>query len=109
MVCPGSKSRCDSAAKVLRVALGVFLPLLRQIIEGENRGDRADRHAGAAINALDRIDVKHLLRGVLIVVLLGMDAVDRAGINASRVLRANAGFCYDVSHKLLAPESHHFY
>src|ERR1035438_7586646 len=48
------------AAEILGVALGVLFPLLGQIVERENRRNRTHGHAGAAINALDRIDVKHL-------------------------------------------------
>src|SRR5208283_340601 len=88
-----------SAAEVLGVALGVFFPLLRQVVERENGRNRAHRHAGAAINALHRIDVKHLFRGEFIAVLLGMDAVHRTGIDAGRVLGADTWFRDYISHK----------
>src|SRR5271157_3904109 len=87
------------AAEVLGVALGVFLPLLRQIVERENRGNWAHRHARAAINALDWIDVQHLFSSELIAVLLGVDAVHRTGIDAGRVFGADTGFRDYIGHK----------
>src|SRR5271157_5337167 len=93
------------AAEVLGVALGVFLPLLRQIVERENRGNWAHRHARAAINALDWIDVQHLFSSELIAVLLGVDAVHRTGIDAGRVFGADTGFRDYISHKTVSPHS----
>src|SRR5215831_13929888 len=47
----------------LRVPIGIHrrkaLPLLGQILEGENRGDRTNWNAGPAVNAFDRIDIQH--------------------------------------------------
>src|SRR5271165_1150833 len=87
------------SAEVLGVTLGVFLPLFRQIVERENGRNRANRHARAAINALDGVDVQHLFRGELVAVLFGMDAVHRTGIDTGRVLSANTGFRDYIGHK----------
>src|SRR5271157_3702627 len=87
------------AAEVLGVALGVLFPLLRQILECEDRRNRADGDARAAINALHRIDVQHLFGRELLAVLFGVDAVHRTGIDTSRVLRANTRFRDHISHK----------
>src|SRR5664280_2024633 len=98
---------CDIArwltAEILGVALGVLFPLLRQIVERENRRHRADRHAGTAINALDRIDVQHLFSRELVAVLLGVNAVHRTGIDAGRVLGADTRFRDHISHKTVSP------
>src|SRR5581483_6333790 len=45
------------AAEKGGVLLGVVSPLLRQIVQSEDRRNRAHRHAGAAIDAFHRIDV----------------------------------------------------
>src|SRR5207245_7782289 len=47
-----------AALDVARVDLRKMLPLLGQVIRRKNRGDRADRHAGATVYALDGIDVE---------------------------------------------------
>ena len=44
---------------VLRVDFCKALPLFRQVIQGEDGGNGADRDARAAVNALDGIDVEH--------------------------------------------------
>src|SRR5664279_4414045 len=90
-------------AEILGVALGVLFPLLGQIVERENRRNRAHRHAGAAINALDRIDVQHLFGRELIAVLLGVDAVHRTGIDAGCVFGVDARFRDHISHETVSP------
>src|SRR5579885_3693311 len=86
------------AAVVGRVFRGELRPLFRQVVERENGRHRADRHAGAAVDALDRIDVQHLRLGVIGLVLFGMDAVHRAGVYARGIFGSNAGFCNHVCH-----------
>jgi hypothetical protein len=86
-------------AKILRIAFGEALPLLGQIIEGKNGGNRADRYASAAVDALHRIDVEHLFLRKRRRVLLGVNAIDRARIHTSRILGSNARFCNHISHK----------
>src|SRR5215216_2699934 len=81
---------------VLRVGLDEVLPFVGRFVERENRLDRAGRYAGAAIDALVRMDIEHLSRCELWLVLPRVDAVDRADVHASRILRANAGFRNDV-------------
>ncbi len=87
------------------VYLREVLPLVGQVIQRENRGDRADRHAGATVYALDGIDVELrdlIERGTAVVigrVLLGMDAIDGAGIDASGVLHPDAGLGDNVRHR----------
>ena len=85
--------------EVLRVPGREVGPLLRQIVEGEDRRDRADRHAGAAVDAFHRIDVEHRLRPRTWVFLLWVDAIDRASVHAGRVFHADTRFRNYVSHK----------
>src|ERR1700733_15691504 len=66
-------------SEVVGVELGEAAPLVGQIIERENRRNRADRDAGSTIDALHRIDVDHVVLGEVGGVLLRMDAIDRAG------------------------------
>src|SRR4029079_565159 len=82
-----------------RVLLREVLPLVRHFVEREDGFHRARRHAGAAIDALVRLDEEHLggFEGRL--VLARMNAVDRTHVDAGRVLRADAGFRDYVSHR----------
>ena len=70
-----------AALDVACVDLRKLLPLLGQVIQRENRGHRADRHTGAAVDALDGIDVElrdFIEAGTAIIVgraLLGVDAI----------------------------------
>src|SRR5947207_14962467 len=97
----GTQERVRSTAEIGRVARGEVSPLFGKVVEREDRGDRANRYARPAVDALDRVDVQHLLRFVLGVILLGVDAVHRTGVHARRVLRSDARFCYDVCHLFL--------
>ena len=84
------------------VQFRILLPLLGQVVERENRGHRADRHARAAIDAFNRINVKlgNAVEGgpavVIGRVLLGVDAIYGTGVHASRVFRSDAGFGNDI-------------
>ena len=101
------------ALDVARVQLRVVLPLFGQVIQRKNRGDRADRHAGATIDALDGIDVE--LRYVIKVrtgvvvrrVLLRVDAVNGAGIDAGGVFCSDARFGNNEGYKPPPPISVH--
>ena len=66
------------------------LPLVGQRVLGEDRLDRALGLAGAAVDALLRIDHEHPAELV--------DAVDRADIDAGLVLNVDAGLGDDVRH-----------
>ncbi len=63
-------------------------PLLGRIVEGENRRDGADGHADAAIDAVHRVNVglqdRLEARTAVVIgcILLGVDAIDGAGIDA---------------------------
>src|SRR5439155_21877597 len=85
-------------AEISRIARSEVRPLLGQVVQGEDRRDGTDRNAGAAIDTLHRGDVEHFLGGVSGLVLLGVDAIHRAGGHARRVLRSDTGFSYNVCH-----------
>src|SRR5579863_991608 len=92
-----------SAAEVGRVLFSVAGPLFRQVIEGKDRRDGAGRHAGAAIDALDRINEELIGRAVVAFVFLRVDAIDRTGVHAGGVLGADTGFCNHVCHLESSP------
>src|SRR5436853_4973411 len=71
---------------ILCVTFGELLPLLGQIVEGEDSGNRAYRNTRTTVNALDRINIKHLLGSVRLLIFLRMNAIDRAGVYAGGVL-----------------------
>jgi hypothetical protein len=93
-----------AALDVACVEFGKVIPLLGQIVQRKNRGHWADGHAGAAIDALHRIDVELRdfleARTAIIVrcVLLRVDAIYGAGIDAGGVLYSDAGFGNDEGH-----------
>src|SRR5580700_1725275 len=99
--CPPHTSNlvAASAAEVGGVSCGVFVPLLRQIVEGEDCRHRAHRDARAAIDALYGIDVEQGLGRMLGIVLLGMNAIDRTRVHARGIFGVDAGLCDHVSHK----------
>ena len=67
------------------------LPLLGQRVLGEDRLDGALRLAGAAVDALLRVDHEHP-RGLV-------DAVDRADVDARAILDVDAGLRDHVGHR----------
>jgi hypothetical protein len=85
------------------------MPLLGKVVQSKNRRNRADWYARAAVDALDGIN-KELVDlfkaraavGVLRV-LLGMDAVNWAGIHTSRIFGPYTGFSNYVRHDVDAP------
>src|SRR5581483_11705045 len=92
------ETRSGLAAEELGVLFGVFLPLFREVVEGEDGRDGANGNAGAAIDTFDGVDVEHLLVGVGGFFFLGVDAVDRASVNARRVLGTDARFRDYIGH-----------
>jgi hypothetical protein len=87
-------------AEVGGVFLGEFGPLLWKVIEGEDRRNRTDRHASSTIDTFNRIDIEHLRISKLVGILLGVDAIHRASVDASGIFGPNAGLCNYVSHFL---------
>src|SRR5712691_3255523 len=83
---------------ILRVSRNEVRPLLRGLVERENRLDRTGRDAGSAVDALVGMNIKHLSRSVIRFVLPRVNTIDRAHIDAGRVFRADARFADDVGH-----------
>src|SRR5258707_9771108 len=61
------------AAKVGGVLFRISSPLLRQVIAREDRRNRTDRDAGAAVNTFHWVDEELFRLGVICLVLLGMN------------------------------------
>src|SRR6267143_6686807 len=74
-------------------------PFLRQIFEREDCRHRANRNAGAAVNALHRADIKLGLRFEIGLVLPRVDTIYRADVHASGVLGSDTGLSNYVRHR----------
>src|SRR5215469_1625880 len=74
----------------LLVDVRVLLPLGGQFVVDEDGLDRADGLAGAAVDALIRMDVEHRVALV--------DAIHRADLDAGLVLDVDAGFRDHIRH-----------
>src|ERR1044072_4004218 len=83
---------------IVCVLSDVSRPLLRCFVEGVDRVDRTRRHARAAVDALVRMNIKHLGRRVLGFVLARMNTVDRTDVHARGILGADAWLANDIRH-----------
>src|SRR5579859_4592905 len=83
---------------VVRIYRCETLPLLWKIVHRKNSGDRANRHTGATVDALHRVDVELSDVRKVGFVLPRMDAIHRTDIHASRIFGPNAGFSDHISH-----------
>jgi hypothetical protein len=73
-------------------------PLLGQVVAAEDRRNRANGYAGAAVDALDRVD-EELIVGVRTgLVSLGVDTVYRTSVHTSPVFGADTGFRDYICH-----------
>jgi hypothetical protein len=75
-----------------------MLPLLRQIILGEDGLNRTSRLASSAIDTLVGVDIKHLSSLKIPLVLPRMYAINRANVHTRSILGPNTGFRYYISH-----------
>jgi hypothetical protein len=80
------------------VHCGEVLPLLGQIILGEDGLYRTRGLARSTIDTLVRMDIEHLSALKIRFILPRVNAVNRANVNTSRILGPNAGFSYYISH-----------
>ena len=85
------------------VLLGKVSPFFRQVVGGKDCRYRACGHAGAAVNALHRIDEQLICGAETIFVFLGVDAIDRTGVYTGGVLGADTGLCDNVGHLIFSP------
>src|SRR5436190_23434746 len=81
-----------------RVFRGVLVPLLGQIVQRKDGRYRAHRYASATIDTLYRIDVEEFGSFVRRLVLLRMNAIGRASVDAGSIFGSNTGFSDYVCH-----------
>src|SRR5580765_6186301 len=96
-ICQGGGDPLPS--EVGSIPLGVLRPLFGQVVQREDGGNRANRHAGAAVDAFHRVDIDHLFASEFIGVFFRVNAVHRAGVHARHVLHTDAGFRNDIRHR----------
>ena len=78
----------------------IVLPLFRHIVFREDGSHRTGRFASTAIDAFFRMNIKHRSGFKLGLVLLGVDAIHRACINARSILGADARFANDICYRI---------
>src|SRR5262245_48284835 len=83
---------------VVRVLPDETGPLLRRLVEREDRLDGTGRHARAAVDALVGVDVQHLRRVERRLVLPRVDTVHGTDVHARGILRSDAGLADDIRH-----------
>jgi hypothetical protein len=93
-----SCSAFASLLKVVSIHLGEMLPLLGEIVLGEDGLDRASRFARAAVDALIGVNVEQVHAVKRGFVFARMDAVYRTYVHAGRVLSPYAGFSDNIRH-----------
>src|SRR5450631_4933673 len=86
----GGAARATKVVEELDVGLVEVLPLLRGVVLVEDGLNRADGLAGAAVDALVRVNVERALALV--------DAVDGTFLDAGLVLDVDARLSDDISH-----------
>src|SRR2546423_5251175 len=92
-----------SVAEEIGVDLDELLLVFGYVAVGKDGGDRALRFAQAAVDALVRIDIEHVVRLDTLV-----DAVHRANGNACPILHADAGLTNNVGQLRNPPRSGSF-
>src|SRR5262249_35286792 len=85
---------------MLVIHRNVVLPLFWNIVFRKDGGHWACRFTSTAIDALFGMNVKHRSSFEVRFILFGMDAVHRTGVDACRILGADAGFTNDICHRV---------
>src|SRR5262245_28251043 len=93
---------------VLGIPADEARPFVRRLVEREDGLDWTRRHAGAAVDALVGMNIEHLSRSEGGLILSRVDAVDRADIHASRILRAYAGLADDIRQRAFLSSSYRY-
>ena len=95
-----ARDRCsrELAAEKGCVLLREIRPFIWQVVGGEDGGHWTNWNTCTTVDTLDGIDEQHVAFSMRSFIFLRMDAIYRAGVDASRVLRTNAGFCDYVCH-----------
>ena len=86
------------ALVVVRVDLDVLRPLRGHGALLEDRAHRAGRLAGAAVNALLRVDLEHINAVEVVFALSWMNAVHRAYIHAGSIFDTDTGLRDYIRH-----------
>src|SRR5262249_28393886 len=94
-----SSNRWSMSPIVVRVFPDVRRPFLRRFVEREDGLDGARGHAGAAVDALVRMNIKHLGRLKRGLVLSRVDAVHRTDVHARGILGPDARLANDIRHR----------
>jgi hypothetical protein len=87
---------------MIGINLSKMLPLLREVIFGEDSLNWTRRLTSSAIYALIGVNVEHFCRLKISLVFARVNTIDRTDIHTSRVLCPYAGFRYNVSHLSLS-------
>jgi hypothetical protein len=82
----------------IRVDLDILPPFFGGRGFLKNGGDRTGGLASTTVDALIRIDIQLLNRLELLLVLRGMDAIDRADIHAGCILYTDTRLSNNVGH-----------
>src|ERR1044071_3816836 len=92
--------RKNSSARrvVVAVLRDECAPLARRLVERKDRFNRTGRNAGAAVDALVRMNIEHFRGGEPRFILPRMNTVYRTDVHARCILCAYAGFANDVRH-----------
>ena len=85
-------------AEIVTILRDIRRPLVRRLVQREDRLDRAGRHAGAAVDALVGMNIKHLGRFKRRFVLPRMNAVHRTDVHARGILGPDAWLANDIRH-----------
>src|SRR6516164_5533019 len=85
---------------ICRVLPYEISPFRRRFVEGEDGVDRARRNAGAAVDALVGMNIKHLSRRVVGLVLARMNTIHGTDVHAGGILGSHARLADDVRHHI---------
>jgi len=86
--------------KEISIDLNILLPFFRSSRLFKDSRDGARRLTRATVYAFIGIDVKHLNRFKLLLVLCRMDAIDRADVYTGSILYSNTRLSNNISHGL---------
>src|SRR5260370_10001179 len=84
----------------------VATPLFGQVFQSEDGSDRADRDAGATVDAFRGIDIELRNLFVLRLILAGMDAINGTHVHAASVFCSDPGLSDYVSHSNVLCSDH---
>jgi len=98
-----AKNRCGLFLEMLGVDPLVVFPLFRQLVQHKDGCHGTHRNASSTVDALDGVNVEVFDRLVSVLVFPGMNAIDRANVNTSRIFGSDARLRNYVGHWELTP------